>query len=415
MNIVLGVTGGIAAYKAAHIVRLLKEAGHSVRVVPTDSALRFVGAPTWEALSGQPVQTDVFTRVEEVEHVLIGQEADLVLIAPATADSLARIRAGIADDLLTATVLTTTAPVVMAPAMHTEMWLNPATVENVYVLRRRGVHVLEPADGRLTGKDSGPGRLPEPQEIVDFALSAVEQSSADASEAAGSDPQLAGKRVFVTAGGTREPLDPVRFLGNRSSGKQGAALAAAASRAGASVVLAAANVDQTVLADLPRDVQVEKVETTQELSELAQRQAESADIVIMAAAVADYRPAQTAGHKMKKDGDSGLTIELVQNPDILVGLVRQRREGQIIVGFAAETGSPDHPAVELARQKLMRKGCDLLVFNDVSAGKTFGRDDTHVEVFARTEDGAASLGEFSGDKADVSVSVMDTIAEYAAE
>ncbi|OFS27159.1 bifunctional phosphopantothenoylcysteine decarboxylase/phosphopantothenate--cysteine ligase CoaBC [Brevibacterium sp. HMSC07C04] len=410
MNIVLGVTGGIAAYKAAHIVRILKEAGHSVRVVPTESALRFVGAPTWEALSGQAVQTDVFTRVEDVEHVLIGQEADLVLIAPATADSLARIRAGIADDLLTATVLTTTAPVVVAPAMHTEMWFNPATVDNVIVLRSRGVHVLEPASGRLTGADSGPGRLPEPQEIVDFALSVHREAAAQSASGL-----LAGRRVFISAGGTREPLDPVRFLGNRSSGKQGAALAAAAHRAGAEVCLASANIDSSILASLPTGIDIREVETTAQLESVCREQAAQADIVIMAAAVADYRPAQTAGHKMKKDGDAGLTIELVQNPDILAGLVENRREGQTIVGFAAETGSPETSAAEMARQKIVRKRCDLLVFNDVSGGKTFGHDTTSVEVLALTDTGAVGLGDFTGDKADVSVSVMDTIAKHAVE
>lgn len=413
MNIVLGVTGGIAAYKAAHVVRLLKEAGHSVRVVPTESALRFVGAPTWEALSGQPVQTDVFTRVEEVEHVLIGQQADLVLIAPATADSLARIRAGMADDLLTTTVLTTTAPVVVAPAMHTEMWFNPATVDNVAVLRARGVHVLEPASGRLTGADSGPGRLPEPQDIVDFALSVHREASprTDRSDSG----LLAGRRVFISAGGTREPLDPVRFLGNRSSGKQGVALAAAAHRFGAEVVLAAANVDSAILETLPSGIDIREVETTAQLESVCREQAAEADIVIMAAAVSDYRPAQAASHKMKKDGDAGLTIELVQNPDILAGLVADRREGQTIVGFAAETGSPETTAAELARQKIVRKGCDILVFNDVSDGKTFGHDTTHVEVLALTGTGVVGLGEFTGEKADVSVSVMETIAKHAVE
>ncbi|QCP05879.1 bifunctional phosphopantothenoylcysteine decarboxylase/phosphopantothenate--cysteine ligase CoaBC [Brevibacterium sp. CS2] len=413
MRIVLGVAGGIAAYKACHVVRELRERGHTVRVVPTRAALEFVGAATWEALSGQPVATDVFTRVDEVEHVRIGQDAELVVIAPATADLLARLRAGIADDLLTATVLTTTAPVVAAPAMHTEMWQNPATVDNVSTLRSRGMHVIDPASGRLTGADSGPGRLPEPGDIVAAALAAhavsasVKESTAvEGASGEESGTPLSGRNVLVTAGGTREPLDPVRFLGNRSSGKQGAALAAAAARSGARVRLVAANVAAEVLAELPGTVTVEHVETTAELQAAAEAAQPDSDVVIMCAAVSDYRPAEVAAHKMKKDGDAGLRLELVQNPDILAGLVRTRAPGQLIVGFAAETGSPDAGIEQLARAKLLRKGCDLLVLNDVSAGQAFGTESNSVILYARSGDAVTEVARASGTKAEVSQKVI---------
>ncbi|PMB99334.1 bifunctional phosphopantothenoylcysteine decarboxylase/phosphopantothenate--cysteine ligase CoaBC [Brevibacterium luteolum] len=396
MNIVVGVSGGIAAYKACHVVRALRELGHTVKVVPTASALTFVGAATWEALSGQPVQTSVFERIDEVEHIRIGQHADLVLIAPATADLIARLRAGRADDLLTATVISTTAPVVLAPAMHTEMWLNPATVDNVAVLRERGIHVIEPASGRLTGADSGPGRLPEPEDIVTAALD-VHRTRTSGTE---TEAALAGRRVLITAGGTREPLDPVRFLGNRSSGKQGIALARAAAALGADVTLIAANVDERLLENLSDRITVTGIETTAELQDAAQAAQPDADIIIMCAAVADYRPAETAEHKMKKSGDSGLTIELVQNPDILAGLVDTRAAGQTIIGFAAETGSPDASAEQLAQQKLLRKGCDMLVLNDVSAGQAFDRDDNSLVVYERI-DADASEGGTAGQSASV--------------
>ncbi|GAA4285426.1 bifunctional phosphopantothenoylcysteine decarboxylase/phosphopantothenate--cysteine ligase CoaBC [Brevibacterium daeguense] len=402
MNVVLGVAGGIAAYKACHVVRELRELGHSVRVVPTRAALEFVGAATWEALSGQPVSTSVFTRIDEVEHVNIGQHADLVIIAPATADLLARARAGIADDLLTATLLTATAPVVMAPAMHTEMWHHPATVDNVETLRDRGVHVIEPDSGRLTGADSGPGRLPEPDRIVSAALEF----------AAGAAPggALAGNRILVTAGGTREPLDPVRYLGNRSSGKQGTALARAAAAAGGSVHLVAANVGAEVLAGLPPTVTVTEVETTAELAEACAAAQPESDVIIMSAAVSDYRAAETAAHKMKKSGDEGLRIELVQNPDILAGLVRTRAGDQLIVGFAAETGSPEAGPEQLAREKLLRKGCDLLVLNDVSAGKAFGTDTNAIVLYARDGDAVSEVLRTEGTKDEVSEKVVAGVA-----
>ncbi len=413
MRIVLGVAGGIAAYKSAHVIRRLRELGHTVTVVPTVDALKFVGAPTFEALSGQPVTTDVFDEVDKVNHVRIGHEAELLIVAPATANTIAKIAAGLADDLLTASVLTTTAPIVVAPAMHTEMWHNPATVANIATLRERGVHVLDPAVGRLTGPDSGPGRLPEPEEIVAFALAAAQAGTAEA-DTSGTDSAgpLSGKRVVVSAGGTREALDPVRFLGNRSSGKQGIALARAAFAAGAQVELVAAHVDSGLLADLPAGITVTPIESTLDLQAAMATAAEHADIIIMAAAVADFRPATLADAKLKKSGDEGMSIELVQNPDVLAGLVADRRPGQFIVGFAAETGDAAHTAHEYAEAKFRRKGADLLVFNDVSADRAFGHDVTEVVILAAGDGGSdvVDAATLAGTKDDVAQKVVAEIA-----
>ena len=417
MRIVLGVAGGIAAYKAAHIIRRLRELDHSVKVVPTANALKFIGAPTLEALSGQTVTTDVFDEIDTVNHVRIGQEAELVIIAPATADLIAKIAAGRADDLLTASVLTTTAQVVVAPAMHTEMWLNPATVANIATLRSRGVHVLDPAVGRLTGPDSGPGRLPEPEDIVAYALSVKDADAGDPAAAA-SDARgvLTGRRIVISAGGTREPLDPVRFLGNRSSGKQGIALAKAAHAAGADVELVAANIDSGLLTGLPDDSTITPVESTLQLQDAMQSAQTRADAIIMAAAVADYRPAETTDSKMKKSGDEGLTLRLVQNPDILRGLVDERSRqtrlrDQIIVGFAAETGDAETTALDYARAKFQRKGVDLLVFNDVSDDQAFGHDDTMVQIIT-SDAGDINVGEgFRGSKDHVSQKVIAALSD----
>ena len=414
MRVVLGVAGGIAAYKAAHVIRRLRELDHSVKVVPTANALKFIGAPTLEALSGQTVTTDVFDEVDTVNHVRIGQEADLVIIAPATADLIAKIAAGRADDLLTASVLTTTAEVVVAPAMHTEMWLNPATVANIATLRSRGIHVLDPAVGRLTGPDSGPGRLPEPEDIVDFALSRQTDRTRPEQSSTETRP-LSGRRIVISAGGTREALDPVRFLGNRSSGKQGIALAKAAHAAGSHVDLVAANIDSGLLTGLPAGITITPVESTLELQAAMHTAQTHADAIIMAAAVADYRPAEATDSKMKKSGDDGLTLRLVQNPDILRGLVdergRQTRLGdQIIVGFAAETGDADTTALDYARAKFRRKGVDLLVFNDVSDDRAFGHDDTMVQIIS-SDDGEIAVGEeFVGSKDDVSQKVIAALS-----
>ncbi|MFI5954112.1 bifunctional phosphopantothenoylcysteine decarboxylase/phosphopantothenate--cysteine ligase CoaBC [Cryptosporangium sp. NPDC051539] len=360
-EVVLGVAGGIAAYKACELLRRLKESGLNVTVVPTESALEFVGAPTWAALSGRPVATDVWSNVHEVPHVALGRRADLVVVAPATADLLARAAHGLADDLLTNTLLTARCPILFAPAMHTEMWDHPATRANVATLRSRGIVVLEPAVGRLTGADTGKGRLPEPAEIADVAFSLMRRGSAA--------PDLTGVRVVVSAGGTREFLDPVRYLGNRSSGRQGYALARTAAARGAEVTLVAAN---TALPD-PAGVDVVRVVSTEDLREAVFAAATGADVVVMAAAPADFRPADYVGTKIKKTDDtSAPTVTLVQNPDVLAGLVRRRTgPGPVIVGFAAETGDATGSVLDHGRAKLARKGCDLLVVNDVSDGKAF--------------------------------------------
>ena len=367
MRIVLGVSAGIAAYKACELLRLLTESGHKVRVVPTPAALRFVGAATWAALSGQPVATEPWEDVADVPHVRIGQEADLVLVAPATADLMARAAAGMSDDLLAAVLLTARCPVIFAPAMHTEMWEHAATRANVATLRARGCLVLEPASGRLTGPDIGPGRLPDPSEL--FAV--AERVLARGAGALSTD--LAGRRVLVSAGGTREEIDPVRYIGNWSSGLQGYALARTAAARGADVTLVAANSE---LAD-PAGVRVIPVVSAREMYTEMLAAAPNADAVIMAAAVADFRPAARRPAKIKKTGDSPEPVELIENPDILRELVTARqRPGQIIVGFAAETGD----LMANAREKLARKGCDLLVVNQVGNGLAFGTADNEAAV-----------------------------------
>jgi phosphopantothenoylcysteine decarboxylase/phosphopantothenate--cysteine ligase len=368
-RVVLGVSGGIAAYKACEVLRLLTESGHDVVVVPTESALKFVGTTTWEALSGHPVSTDVWTDAADVPHVRLGQNADLVLVVPATADLLARAVHGRADDLLAATLLTARCPVVMAPAMHTEMWEHPATVDNVATLRARGIAVLEPAVGRLTGADSGKGRLPDPGEIVAVALRALRRG------VDGLAPDLTGRRVVISAGGTREPLDPVRYLGNRSSGRQGWALAHTAIARGAEVVLVAANVG---FPD-PAGAKVVRVGTADELRTAVLAEATDADAVVMAAAVADFRPAVRQDSKIKKGSAEPAAIELVRNADILAELSADRlRAGQVVVGFAAETDD----VLANGRAKLAAKGCDLLVVNEVGEQRAFGTPDNEAVVLA---------------------------------
>lgn len=361
-NVVIGVAGGIAAYKACHLVREFTEAGDDVRVVPTPAALNFVGAATFEALSGHPVDAGVFSRVDEVQHVRVGKEADLIIIAPATADTIARIAAGRADDLLTATVLVATCPVVLAPAMHTEMWENPATQDNVATLRRRGLTVLEPARGRLTGTDSGAGRMLEAGQIAEMARTVLEAGAFTRS--------LEGTKVVISAGGTQENIDPVRFIGNRSSGRQGFALADIAAHRGAQVTIVAGDTDAL---DTPPGAEIIKVRSTREMKDAVDTAAADADIVIMAAAVADYRPENEADSKLKKgQADDALsTLRLVENPDILKGLVDKRNAGKTsaaIVGFAAETDNP----LEYGKAKLERKGADMLMVNSVAGGAVFG-------------------------------------------
>ena len=360
-RVLLGVAGGIAAYKACELLRRLTETGHAVRVLPTASALRFVGAATFEALSGQPVHTGVFADVPAVPHVKLGQEADLVVVAPATADLLARVAHGRADDLLAAALLTARCPVLLAPAMHTEMWEHPATRDNVALLRSRGVVVMEPASGRLTGRDTGPGRLPDPAEIAELARLLLERPDALPRD-------LHGRRVVVSAGGTREALDPVRFLGNRSSGRQGYALARVAAQRGAAVTLVAAHT-----ADLgdPAAVDVVHAGSARELREAVLAAAAGADAVVMAAAVADFRPAALATHKIKKGETEPEPLALTRNPDILLELVDVREPGQVVVGFAAETGDDTGDVLHHGRAKLARKGSDLLVVNAVGDGRAF--------------------------------------------
>jgi phosphopantothenoylcysteine decarboxylase/phosphopantothenate--cysteine ligase len=403
VRVVLGVTGGIAAYKACELLRRFTESGHDAPVGPTAAALQFVGAPTWSALSGKPVATDVWTDVHAVPHVHIGQQADVVVVAPATADLLARAAHGLADDLLTNTLLTARCPVVFAPAMHTEMWEHPATQANVASLRARGALVIEPAVGRLTGADTGKGRLPEPAEIYELVRGLLDRG-ADATQ------DLAGRKVVVSAGGTREYLDPVRFLGNRSSGLQGYALARAAASRGAHVTLVSANV---TLPD-PAGVSVVRVETTEQLREAVVAATATADAVVMAAAPADFRPTAVSEAKIKKaDDGSAPAIGLTQNPDILAEISHDRaREDAVIVGFAAETGDATGSVLDLGRAKLARKGCDLLVVNDVSGGAVFGSADNEAVVLAA--DGAA-VEVPRGSKTALAHVIWDEVARRFAE
>ena len=454
MRVVLGVGGGIAAYKVAALLRLLKESGHEVRVVPTAAAEEFVGRATWEALSGEPVSTSVFDDVPGVAHIAIGKSAELVIVAPATADLLARAASGLADDLLTTTLLVARCPVIMAPAMHTEMWQHPATQANVATLRARGVHVMEPASGRLTGADSGPGRMPEPAEIFEYAMTVVvppvelgavrsgkqspdvettEITNVSDSEAA-IHHELAGHHVLITAGGTREPIDPVRWIGNRSSGIQGVALAVAAAERGARVTLIAANVGTAELAPFQaflldddglavdgRNIdddgatassainRIIQVETALEMLHAVRDNRNQADLVIMAAAVADYRPLIVSDSKVKKEpGIHHKSIELVLNPDILAETIAERYPGQVIVGFAAETNGPGGRFLELGRQKAIRKGADITAVNEVGANKGFGATSNHVWLLDATGE---LVAEAQGSKAAIANVILDTATQ----
>jgi phosphopantothenoylcysteine decarboxylase/phosphopantothenate--cysteine ligase len=394
-RIVLGVCGGIAAYKAAAVLRLLVEAGHEVTVVPTRSALRFVGEVTWAALSGRPVATDVWTDAHEVPHVALGRSADVVLVAPATADLLARAAHGRADDLLTNVLLTATCPVLMAPAMHTEMWFHAATQANVTVLRDRGVVVLEPGEGRLTGADTGKGRLPEPADVVAAAIALLEGASIPR--------DLEGRHLVISAGGTREPLDPVRFLGNRSSGRQGAALATAAIDRGARVTFVAAHLSVPI----PSGVDVVRVGTARELHDAVLSAASGADAVVMAAAVADFRPVRAESAKIKKGSSEPVSVELERTEDVLEALVERRAPGQVIVGFAAETGDGVGTVLEHGQAKLARKGSDLLVVNDVGPGGAFGSATNEVVILA-ADGGSTAVP--SAPKLVIAHAVLDAVA-----
>jgi phosphopantothenoylcysteine decarboxylase/phosphopantothenate--cysteine ligase len=407
VKVVLGVGGGIAAYKAALLLRLFTESGHDVTVVPTEAALRFVGAPTWAALSGSPFIRTCGARSSRWPHVRLGQEADLVVVAPATADLLARAAAGLAGDLLTNVLLTARCPVVFAPAMHTEMWDHPATQANVDA-DRAGSTRHPPASGRLTGADAGRGRLPDPEAIFAICEHLLAKSAAPATAVASDRGDYAGVRVLITAGGTREPLDPVRFLGNRSSGKQGYAVAARAAARGAHVRVVSAN----VALPAPAGVEVTAVGTALEMQAAVRADLAWADVVVMAAAVADFRPAAYVESKIKKthdpaDPEAAPVIELVRNPDILAGLVAERGDAStpVIVGFAAETGEPGRTVAELGAEKLARKGCDLLVVNEVGVDKTFGQDDNTVQILRRDGQPGTQAGPAS--KAVIADAILD--------
>jgi phosphopantothenoylcysteine decarboxylase/phosphopantothenate--cysteine ligase len=400
-RVVLGVTGGIAAYKVCELLRGLRADGHEVTVVPTAAALQFVGPATWAALSGRPVAIDVWSDAHLVRHVALGQQADLVVVAPTTADLLARAATGQADDLLTNVLLTARCPIVYAPAMHTEMWQHPATQANVSTLRSRGAVVVDPDSGRLTGPDSGPGRLPDPAELSAVATVLLARPDV-AVRAAARD--LAGLRVAVSAGGTREHLDPVRFLGNASSGRMGWALARAAGLRGAEIRLVAANVQLAP----PAGVDVETVISTAELAQAMAVAGKDAELVVMAAAPADFAPGSTSPTKIKKSGSGGLELRLDQTVDVLAGLVAGRTDDrQVLVGFAAETASDHAELVALAQAKLARKGCDLLVVNNVEQGRVFGADSNEITLL--TSDGVR--GPLTGPKDTLAHDIWDVALE----
>lgn len=437
-RIVVGVSGSISAYKATFIIRQLRAAGHEVKVVASAAALKFIGESTLAALSGAPVASQLFSDAGAVEHVAIAEWAQLLLIAPASADLIAKLAVGRADDMLTTTALTTTAPIVISPAMHTQMWQHPATVANIQTLRARGVRVIEPASGRLTGKDSGLGRLPEPEQIVAQALEFLHQSEHPQAASKSAEVQLVdavqnqaepsqdqpgqdqpgqdlvGKHFVISAGGTREAIDPVRFLGNRSSGLQGIALAKAAVERGAHVTLVAANIEAALLAQLPEQVEVVKVVSALQLRDAVHEAGRSAQVIVMCAAVADFRPKTYASFKLKKstdavETDKSYTLELVENPDILAGLASQRlNEGQVIVGFAAETGDEHTSALEYGRRKALKKGADLLAVNTV--GDTSGFGDVANEIHVLDSRGQ-QVGHSAGSKLHVARDLVELISQ----
>ena len=394
MKILLGVTGGIASYKAVLVARSLVEAGHDLTVVPTKSSLEFVGKATWEAISGKKVSTEVFESVETVQHVSLGQSADLILVVPATANFMAKVAAGLADDLLSSSILAASSPVVFAPAMHTEMWENPATIRNVLSLRGFGYKVIEPAIGRLTGKDSGKGRLPEPETIISEALAMVPVPSG----------VLSGMKVLISAGGTQEEIDPVRFIGNKSSGKQGMAFARVAQALGAEVTLVHGNISVPI----PVGVRALEAKAAVEMQALLQRELATHNLLIMAAAVSDYRVANPSSFKIKKSAGAGLQLDLIENPDILKSLVKMASDSQITVGFAAETGSSSSSGLELAQEKAKSKGADFLMYNSVESGATFGSDNNEITVLNKV--GEVVL-QASGSKDAVAGSVLSYLSQ----
>jgi phosphopantothenoylcysteine decarboxylase/phosphopantothenate--cysteine ligase len=368
-EVILGVGGGIAAYKSCELLRRLQDRGYSITVVPTPSSLNFVGAATWEALSGRPVTTQVWERVDEVRHISLAASADALIIAPATADLIARIAAGRADDLLTNLVLAVDVPILVVPAMHPQMWLDPATVSNVEILRSRGFIVMDPEVGRLTGDDVGPGRFPETITIIDKFEKLISAKK-----------DLIGVQVLVTAGGTREAIDPVRFIGNRSSGRQGSAVARAARDRGAKVkmILANSQLSTQEVQEL-NGIEVIAVETATEMHAVLEKEFPASNLLVMSAAVADARPSQISDEKIKKGQLKD--IQLIENPDLLKSIANMR-DKQIIIAFAAETNSD----IGAAQAKMMAKGANILYLNDVSGGAIFGSDST--EGFILTSNGA---------------------------
>lgn len=397
MKIVLGVGAGIAAYKVVSLLRLLTESGHRVKVVPSTNSFEFIGKTTWEALSGQSVNDSVFSDVPQVAHIKIAESADLVVVAPTTADLLAKFATGQASDLLTTTVISATCPIVLVPAMHTQMWLNPATVRNVATLRGDGIDIMTPASGRLTGSDSGIGRLPEATDIFDYLQTYLAPKI---------ESPLAGKHVVISAGPTREPIDPVRYITNHSSGKQGIALAQEAKKLGAKVTLLAANLSQ----DLPPGIEVVQTPSAAELLESASGLQKEADVIIMAAAVADYRASQIEVSKIKKSASAGKWIlELEQNPDILQHLVKNRQEKQVIVGFAAETGDHQHDYLTYGKQKAVAKGADYLVINPVGNGQGFGTEDNTITI---VDASGQIVNQATGLKTEIAETIFETISKH---
>lgn len=395
-RVVVGVTGGIAAYKTCTLVRLLIKAGVEVHVIPTPAALEMVGRTTWEALSGNPVHTHVIEGADSVTHIRYAREADLIIVAPATANTLAKVRWGLADNLLTSTLLAATCPVIMAPAMHTEMWLNEATQENVAVLRERGIEITDVATGALTSGDSGVGRMLEPEELADIVLERLESAH-----------DFEGVRIVISAGGTHEAIDPVRFIGNRSSGRFGVEIARAALKRGADVCLVSANISADVLARA-HGAQIRHVESALDMQAAMREEAENTDIIIMAAAVADYRPSEEEETKHKKTG-SNLQLELVENPDILAELAAHRaREAQLIVGFAAETGDEKVSALDYGIAKAKRKGADMLIVNEVGEKTGFGDVDTAITIV--NSDGEI-LSQAEGSKSRMAEHILSVLRE----
>ena len=401
-TIVVGVTGGVAAFKAPIVVRECQRAGHDVYVAATHASLDFVGRSTWEGITSRPVAVDIAGE-GRAEHVELARVADLIIVVPATANSLARLAAGFADDMVSLTVLASDAPVVVAPAMHSNMWLAPATQANVKTLRERGVHVIDPASGALGSGDSGVGRLPEPEEIARVALELLEAHNRASSA-------LAGRTVVVTAGGTREPIDPVRYLGNQSSGRQGLAIASAAARAGASVRVIAANIESALLEALPTGVQVTRVGSALQMREETIGSVTDADALVMTAAVADFRPEATSESKIKKDPstEDAPTIRLVRNPDILAEIGHSDERPPLVVGFAAETGT-DEEVLAYGADKAARKGADFICLNRV--GKSVGFGDVPNDI--RLLDASGNItGRYVGSKDEVAAGLVGHMASF---